>query len=235
MTRVPVVFSGGHETVGVVRGRPVVLIAAALGVAPEVFREAFSRVHASGPGRGPTDDEARQNKAALMGALGKHGVTNERLDEVSNFYRYPPGRGNLWRTTPASANALVKDGAITGYEITDGGAGYASPPNVSVAGFEDAHPKVALNFGKDFESNGAVASMGDVATPQVGDKAPDFELTSLSGERVKLSDTLAIRAGQRHSGELQLAGRPRLQLYQPIQFALGRAQGNGLCLDFCAG
>jgi hypothetical protein len=37
VTRVAVVFSGGHETEGVDHGRPVVLIAAALGVKPEVF------------------------------------------------------------------------------------------------------------------------------------------------------------------------------------------------------
>src|SRR4051812_26475330 len=73
-TREPVVFSGGHETEGVDRGRPVVLIAAALGVKPEVFREAFSHVHPAGPGSGgPTGAEARQNKAALMSALGKYG------------------------------------------------------------------------------------------------------------------------------------------------------------------
>ncbi|MEQ1843928.1 MAG: hypothetical protein ABL994_26285 [Verrucomicrobiales bacterium] len=35
-----------------------------------------------------------------MSALGKYGITNERLDTVSNFYRYPPGRGDLWKTTP---------------------------------------------------------------------------------------------------------------------------------------
>ena len=29
------------------------------------------------------------------------------------------------------------------------------------------------------------------ATPEIGDTAPDFELTSLSGEQIKLSDTLA--------------------------------------------
>jgi len=30
------------------------------------------------------------------------------LATVSNFHRYPPGRGNLWKTTPATADALVK-------------------------------------------------------------------------------------------------------------------------------
>jgi hypothetical protein len=160
VTRVAVVFSGGHKTVGVDRGRPVVLIAAALGVKPEVFREAFSGVRPAGPGRGgPTEAEARSNKAVLLQALGKHGVTNERLDEVSNFYRYPPGPGGLWKVKAARANALVKDGGVIAYEITDGGAGYSSPPTVSVPGIKAAPAKVTLSFGKMLARNGAVSAI----------------------------------------------------------------------------
>jgi len=77
------------------------------------------------------------------------------LATVSNFYRYPPGRGNLWKTTPATADALVKNGAVIGYEITGGGAGYTTPPNASVPGIAVAAAKVELTFGKDFESNGS--------------------------------------------------------------------------------
>ena len=159
VTRVPVVFSGGHETEGVDRGRPVVLIAAALGVAPEVFREAFSHVHPAGPDRGPTDEEARKNKAALMNALGKYGITNERLDEVSNYYRYNRSRGEMWTNKPATANALIKDNAIVGYEITSGGAGYSSAPTVSVPGFKGGTPKVEISFGTDLGTNGAVSAI----------------------------------------------------------------------------
>jgi hypothetical protein len=160
VTRVPVVFSGGHETERVDHGRPVVLIAAALGVKPEVFREAFSHVHPAGPGSGgPTDAEARKNKAALMQALGPYGVTDERLNAVSNFYRYPPGRGNVWRNTPATANALVKDGVVIGYEITAGGAGYTTPPTVSVPNITGAMAKVEISFGKEMETNGAVSAI----------------------------------------------------------------------------
>ena len=160
VTRVPVVFSGGHETEGVDHGRPVILIAAALGVAPEVFREAFTHVHPAGPGSGgPTDAEARQNKAALMDALGKYGVTDERLNEVSNFYRYPPGRGGGWKNKAATANALVKDGAVIGYEITGGGSGYTTPPSVTVPNVPTAAAKVELAFGKDMDGNGAVAGI----------------------------------------------------------------------------
>lgn len=160
VTRLPVTFSGGHETVPLDHGRPVVLIAAALGVKDEVFRDAFSRVHPTGPGSGgPTRDDAQANKKVLMEALGKFGITNERLDTVSNFYRYPPGRGNLWKTQPATANALVKNGAVIGYEITSGGYGYTTPPSVSVPGAAGAAAKVELAFGKDFETNGTVSAI----------------------------------------------------------------------------
>ena len=158
--RVPVVFSGGHETEGVDHGRPVILIAAALGVAPEVFRAAFRGVHPAGPGSGgPTDAEARANKAVLMSALGPYGVTDQRLNEVSNYYRYPPGRGNIWRNKPAVANALLKDGHVTGFEIVDAGAGYTSPPTVSVPGVTGVNAKVQLSFGLVLETNGAVSSI----------------------------------------------------------------------------
>src|SRR4051812_1568346 len=82
VSKVPVTFSGGHETDRRDHGRPVVLVAAGLGVAPEVFRDAFSGVHPAGPGSGgPTREEAQKNKQALMSVLGKYGITNERLDE----------------------------------------------------------------------------------------------------------------------------------------------------------
>lgn len=41
-TKVPVTFSGGQEIGKSDFGRPVVLIAAALDVKPDIFREAFS-------------------------------------------------------------------------------------------------------------------------------------------------------------------------------------------------
>ena len=82
-----VVFTGGYETDLRDHGRPVALIAAALGVEPEVFRQAFSNVK---PARGgaPSAARVRANKEVLMSALGKQGITNDRLDTVSNYYRY---------------------------------------------------------------------------------------------------------------------------------------------------
>lgn len=160
VTRMPVTFSGGHETVPVDHGRPVKLIAAALGVQDEVFREAFSHVHPAGPGRGgPTEAEARANKQALMNALGKFGITDERLNAVSNFYRYAAWEGGIWKNKAAAANALVKDGVIVGYEIISGGCGYTTLPVVSVPGFANVPVTVELSFGKSFETNGTISAI----------------------------------------------------------------------------
>ncbi len=158
--KVPVEFSAGHDTDPRDRGRPVVLIASALGVTADIFRDAFSGVHPAGPGRGgPTGEEARANKKVLMTALGKHGVNNERLDEVSNYYRYPPGSRELWQHKPAKATALVKNGVVVGYKIIDPGAGYTSPPTITVPGIQASAAKAELAFGKKFEKNGSVSAI----------------------------------------------------------------------------
>jgi hypothetical protein len=158
ITRVPVVFSGGHETDPRDHGRPVVLIAGALGVSPEVFREAFSRVHPANPEKGPLAAEAQANKAALLASLGKYGVTNERLDQVSNYYRYVSIRNELWPTQPAIAYALMEKGKIVGYKIVNGGSGYSSTPVVSVPGFPNI-AQTQLTYGKSFEKNGSICSI----------------------------------------------------------------------------
>jgi len=157
-TKVSVTFSGGHEIGKNDYGRPVVLIAAALGVKPEVFREAFSGVRPA-RGRGPTGEEARKNKAALMKVLAPHGVTNERLDEVSDYYRYQPQRGELWPTTAARAYAIVEDGKIKRIVVTEPGSGYSSPPDVKVDGFASAEFKALLGVNKDLKKNGTVTTI----------------------------------------------------------------------------
>lgn len=160
VTRVPVTFSGGHDTDPQDHGRPVILIGSALGVTGEIFRDAFSGVHPVGPGKGgPSREEAQANKKVLLDKLGKYGITNDRLDEVSNFYRYPPGSRNLWKNTPAEANALVKDGKVTGFEIVSGGAGYTTPPTVTVPGISGVNAKAEIVFGKKFETNGSVSAI----------------------------------------------------------------------------
>lgn len=163
-TKIPVNFSGGHETNPVDRGRPVVLVAAALEVKPEVFREAFRGVT---PARGgpPSKEEARRNKAALMKVLKPLGVTNDRLDEVSNYYRYRPQLGEMWPTTPATAHAIVEDGKVKQIVVTSPGSGYSTPPQATVQGMESIPLKVTLQFGKDFKKNGSVGSV-EIASPE---------------------------------------------------------------------
>ena len=121
-----VTIEGGHETLGVDRRRPVILVAAGLGVPPQVFRDAFSHVKPAPAGQEPDPDQVRRNKEALLNALSKYGVTNELLDTVSNYYRYPPGRGHIWRTKPADIEAIISNNVVTGFKVVHGGAGYTS-------------------------------------------------------------------------------------------------------------
>jgi hypothetical protein len=157
-TKVPVTFSGGHDTDPQDGGRPVVLVAAGLGVKPEVFREAFRGVTPA-RGRGPTGEEARRNKEALLKVLKPHGVTNERLDEVSDYYRYRPQRGELWPTSEAKAHAIVEDGKIKRIVVTEAGSGYSSPPKATLKGMDKVALKATLHFSKNLKENGGVSSI----------------------------------------------------------------------------
>jgi hypothetical protein len=157
--RVPLVFSGGHETDSRDRGRPVVLIAGALGVSADVFREAFRHVQPAPAGTEPDPQQVGRNKAALLQALGKYGVSNERLDTVSDYYRYVRSRGEMWPTTPATGYAQVENGKVTGFVITSGGSGYSSPPTVSVTGMPEVSAQAKLSFSKEFTKNGSVSTI----------------------------------------------------------------------------
>lgn len=168
--RVPLIFSGGHETDPRDRGRPVVLVAAGLGVKPAVFRKAFSGVTPARDGR-PTAAEARANKQALLKVLAPYGVTNERLDEVSDYYRYRPQVGDLWKNTPAEGYAVVEGGKITKLVITRPGAGYSSAPEAAAQGMEDVELKTTLRFAKDLKKNGSIASVE--LAPAEANKARD--------------------------------------------------------------
>lgn len=159
VARIPVQFTGGHDTDPVDQGRPVVLIAAALGVEPEVFREAFSKVEPAPGGTAPSGDRVHANKEVLMAALGPHGVTNERLDEVSDYYRYSTGPGELWKVRDAEAVALVKQGQIIGFEIEEGGAGYTTPPAITISGFPSLRVAAQMHFGTDLKTNGSIKGM----------------------------------------------------------------------------
>ena len=153
-----VIFTDGHGTDPKDRGRSVVLIAAALGVKPEVFREAFSGVTPAKDGK-PSKEEAQKNKAALMKVLKPHGVTGDRLDEVSNYYRFKPGKGNLWTTAPAKAYAVLEGGKVKRIVVTDPGSGYSTAPKATVEGMEKIGLKVTIEFSKDMKKNGAITSV----------------------------------------------------------------------------
>jgi hypothetical protein len=161
----PLVFSGGHEIGKGDYGRPVVLIAAALEVKPDEFREAFSGVTPSRNGP-PSGEEARRNKAALMKVLQPLGVTNDRLDEVSNYYRYRPQNGELWRTTPAKGHAVVENGSVTKIVLTEAGSGYSSLPQVTIKGLEGVKLRAVLHLDKELSKNGSIASIEMVGTQE---------------------------------------------------------------------
>jgi len=154
---VTVTITGGLETDPADGGRPVILIAAALGVPTEVFREAFRGVSPAGAGNDVADELARSNKAALLSVLGPYGITNEHLDAASNHYRYNGSVGELWPTRSATATATVVDGAVTSITITDPGYGYTSAPTVTLSNGQRAI--AALAFGLDTATNGSIAAV----------------------------------------------------------------------------
>jgi hypothetical protein len=92
-SEVTVTISGGYDTDPRDKGRPVILIASALGVPEDVFREAFSHVSPAGAGQEPDPAQVNLNKKALLDALGPYGITNDFLDKVSNYYRYNGSAG----------------------------------------------------------------------------------------------------------------------------------------------
>lgn len=150
---------GGFETDSRDNGRPVVLIASALGVPPEVFRDAFSQVTPAGAGEQPDPRQVDKNKQALLQKLGPYGITNARLDEVSNHYRYNGSAGEHWPTVQATATPVVVDGKVTGFTITNAGAGYSSTPKVEVIGAGQVNAKATVTYTNDFRTNGSVTSI----------------------------------------------------------------------------
>lgn len=155
---VTVTVSGGFDTDPVDGGRPVVLIAAALGVPTETFRTAFSGVNPADPGTGPTGDEAQANKAALLSVLGPLGISNDQLDDVSDHYRYNGSAGESWPLRPATATAEVTDGVVTGITITDPGVGYTSTPTITVSGAA-VTATATVSYGTDLDTNGSLAAI----------------------------------------------------------------------------
>jgi len=155
---VQVVITGGHDTDPRDGGRPVVLIASALGVPSEVFREAFTHVNPASAGMEPNPVQVRLNKSALLNALGPYGVTNDFLDTVSNYYRYNRSAGETWPQTPATATAIITNGVVTGFEITNPGSGYSSVPIITILN-SDVTATATLAFTSDFSTNGSLAAI----------------------------------------------------------------------------
>lgn len=154
-----VTVEGGHGTAEIDHGRPVALVAGGLGVPPQVFRDAFSHVTPAPDGREPDPEQVRRNKQALLNALAKYGVTNELLDKVSDYYRYRPGRGNLWAHKDASVEVVMNKDVVTGFKIVDGGAGYSTAPTVSVQGHPEIRAVATVAFGKDLAKNGSISKI----------------------------------------------------------------------------
>jgi hypothetical protein len=155
-----VVISGGFKTDPEDHGRPVVLIAAALGVPTEVFREAFSGVTPAGSGE-PSSELAQRNKEALLKVLAPYGITNERLDEVSNYYRYSASKGEVWTRSAASATVTVTNGVVTGAKITNAGAGYSSNPTITIKGPDGQviTATATVSYTKDLKTNGHISAI----------------------------------------------------------------------------
>jgi hypothetical protein len=89
-------------------------------------------------------------------ALRPYGVTDDRLNEVSNYYRYRRESGELWRHATAAAYAVIDHGKVTGITITDPGSGYSSPPAVSIPGMDGVQLAAQLHFDPDFQKNGSI-------------------------------------------------------------------------------
>jgi len=159
-----VAIHDGHQIDPRDGGRPVVLIASALGVSEDVFRDTFSGVQPARGLSGPSNERVQENKRVLLDALGKHGVTNERLDEVSDYYRYRPGGIDLWRHRNAVVAVKIDAGQVVGFDVIDAGAGYTSVPKIFVPGHPNVTTDVKLAFGKDLATNGRIASV-TVITP----------------------------------------------------------------------
>ncbi|WP_138753081.1 hypothetical protein [Paenibacillus sinopodophylli] len=156
-----IVISGGYETDAQDHGRPVVLIASALGVPSEVFRKAFSGVTPAGAGTsGPTNEEAQANKSALLNVLTPYGITNERLDEVSNYYRYSGVKGQVWKRTSAALSTTVQNGVVTGVKISNAGSGYTSAPTITITGPSGTITAIAtVAYTTDFNTNGSLSAV----------------------------------------------------------------------------
>lgn len=150
-----IIFAGGFATDPEDEGRPVALIAAALDIEPQVFRAAFKNVVPAKDGE-PSEAEKKANKKALLDALREHGVTNEQLDKVSDFYRYRPQAGEIWEHRMPKAKATVRNKQVQKIVVSDAGFGLNSIPTATIHGYEKIPLKVELKQSTDLDKNGSV-------------------------------------------------------------------------------
>jgi hypothetical protein len=151
--------SGGHVTKTIDKGRPVVLVASALGVPEAVFREAFSKVTPAPAGSEPEPGQVDENKEALLSVLAPYGVTNDDLDRVSNHYRYNGSASELWPVKAAVLRATMRGGKVVGIRVISGGSGYTSAPRITVSGHPEVIAKAKLAFDRTFTRNGRITSV----------------------------------------------------------------------------
>ncbi|MCU1415661.1 MAG: hypothetical protein JWN80_3001 [Microbacteriaceae bacterium] len=147
-----VTIAGGFATKAVDRGRPVVLVAAALGVPEDVFRAAFSGVTPAAAGTEPVVAQVTLNKAALLKVLSPYGITNDQLDAASNYYRYDESAGQTWPRV--AATATVSGSTVT---ITNPGRGYTSAPTITLPDGRTA--TATISYGKNLSTNGSITSI----------------------------------------------------------------------------
>ncbi len=157
-------FTRGYRTAKKDNGRPVKLIAGALGVSAKVFRDAFSKVTPTPDGSDPDPSQAQANKQILLDALGPYGVTNERLDEVSDYYRYFGTDGAQWPRTKAKARVKIRNGKVVRITIKKAGSGYSATPKVTVRGYPNVKVKAKVAYGTDFSANGQIVRLKVVGT-----------------------------------------------------------------------
>ena len=86
-------------------------------------------------------------------------VTNDRMDEVANYYRFRPQKGELWPTKPAEAYAVIDSGKIKEIVVTEPGSGYNTPPKATIDGFKNIRLESKIKYDKDLKKNGGIESV----------------------------------------------------------------------------
>ena len=61
---------------------------------------------------------------------------------------------------------MVEDGKVKKLVVKEGGAGYCSPPKVTIKGMDTVTLKAALHFDKDLKKNGSVESVEVLDVPK---------------------------------------------------------------------